>query len=129
MIRPAVRVFEALIVHGESFEQVFLEHCGRPAAELDTTRGADAVTDGEDRIEVVESERAANLPLTLDLNYRGFLGSCLPAQFFFLVDIFKMQTDIVLADCEKLRDFPLGQPDSVVFRAELDAAPPVFRGV
>ena len=50
MIRAAVGVLEPLVVHGEALDQVFLQNGGRPAAELDATRGADAVADGEDGV-------------------------------------------------------------------------------
>ncbi len=37
VIRASIGVLESLIVHGEAFEEVFLEHGGGPAAKLDAT--------------------------------------------------------------------------------------------
>src|SRR5690606_22149359 len=59
--------------------------------------------------------RASNLAATLDLNYRGFLGSCLAGEFTVPVDVLQVQADVVGADVEELRHFALAEPDGVVF--------------
>ena len=69
-------VSQPLVVHREALEQVFLEDGGSPATELDAARRAHAVADGEDGLEVVERDRAADFAVTLDLNRQGFLDSC-----------------------------------------------------
>ncbi len=38
VVRPAIRVLQALVIQREALEQVFLEDCGRPAAELHAAR-------------------------------------------------------------------------------------------
>ena len=65
---PTSGVLEALVVHDEAFDNVFLQMGAGPLSELNTTRGADAVADGEDEIEVIELDRALNLAFSLDLN-------------------------------------------------------------
>lgn len=48
-----------------------------PLPELDTTRGADAVTDGQDQIKIIMGNLALNLAVALGSNCQGFLDSCL----------------------------------------------------
>ena len=48
----AGRVFEALVVDGKAFDEVFCETGGAPVVELGAAVGADAVADGEDGFEL-----------------------------------------------------------------------------
>lgn len=129
MVRAAIGVFEPLVVHREAFEEVFLEDGGGPATELDAPRRAHAVADGEDGLKVVERDRPTDFAAALDLNYRGFLGSCRTDEFAVLVDVLEVQADIVGADIKKLGHFALTEPHGLVLGPELDAALAVFGGV
>jgi hypothetical protein len=105
---PAAGVLEALVVHDEAFDQVFLEVTAGPLAKLDTPRGAHAIADGENEVEAVELDRALDFPPSLDLNCQGFLDSCLGPQLPVLKDVFGVKADILLGCLEKLGDFDLG---------------------
>lgn len=63
------------------------------------------------------------------LNYRGFLGSCLPGQLTILVDVLEVQADVVGADIEQFGHLALGQPHRVAVSAQLDTADAVLGGV
>ena len=69
---PAARIFEALVVHDEAFDEVFLEMGGRPLAELGAAKAADAVADGEDEVEVVE---LCFVALSVGGSCQGFLDN------------------------------------------------------
>jgi hypothetical protein len=49
---------------------------GRPTTELDAVGGTDALTNGQDGIEVVVVDQAGDLPLTLTANYPEFPDGC-----------------------------------------------------
>lgn len=51
---PTTGVLQALVVHDEAFEDVFLEVGAGPLAELDAAGRTDAVANGENEVEVVE---------------------------------------------------------------------------
>lgn len=78
---------------------------------------------------LVERERAADLAAALGLNYRGFLGCCLPAQLTIFVDVLEVQADIVVTDVEQLGHLALAEPDGLMLGTQLDLAFAVFGGV
>ena len=57
------------------------------ATSLVECQSFDAAQNG---VQIVERERSLDLPVAFHLNYRGFLGSCLPAQFPVLIQIFQV---------------------------------------
>lgn len=46
---------------------------------------------GQDGVEVVERDGALHVSPPFGLNYRGFLGGCLAAQFSVLEDVLEVQ--------------------------------------
>ena len=116
-IVQATGVLEALVVHDEAFDEVFLEMTAGPLAELDAPGRADAVADGQNEVEVVELDCALDLTFPLGLNCQGFLDSCLGAHFPILEDVFGMKADVLLGRLEKLSNFDLGKPDRPAFDA------------
>ena len=68
----AGRVLEALVVHGEAFDEVFAETCGGPLAELRAARCSYAVADGEDGGEAVVLNLAGDLACAFGRTIRNF---------------------------------------------------------
>ena len=83
--------------------------------------GIDPVTDGDDRIQVVVRQGSPDLTAALGSNYRGILGSCLPLQLLGAEDVSQMQADVVGRGLEKVSHLPLGEPDGVAVKADIDA--------
>ena len=109
-----------------SISEVFAKNGGCPAAELRVTRRTHAITYGEDGIEIVEGNRPPDIAHALNLNYRGFLGSCIASQFAVLVNVLQVQPNVVLTDLKQLGNLPLAQPNSGVDDAKLDCISSVF---
>ncbi len=87
------RVLEPLVVHRESLDQVLPQPLRRPAAELRTARRAYSVADGQNCIQAVMLDQAANLAVSLTANYPEFPDSCLRVQLTFLQDVLEMLVD------------------------------------
>ena len=98
-----------------------LDHAGRPLAEADTHDGVDAVTHGNDGIQIVVDEAAGDVPGTLLPNFQGFLGSCLLVQFAARVDVPQVQTDVLGRAGEEFCDLRQGKPCGLAVEASLDA--------
>ena len=78
---------EALLVEGEATDQVVAQGAGGPLAKVHAALGIDAVTDGDDGVEVVVSQRPSDPTTALGSNYREILGSCLPLQLLGAEDV------------------------------------------
>lgn len=65
---PAARILEPLVVQQEALYNELPQMGGRPLAELGPARGADAVTDRQDEVEVVVGNGAFHLAAALGLN-------------------------------------------------------------
>jgi hypothetical protein len=60
------------------------------------------------------------------LNYRGFLGSGLPAQFPVLENVLEVQSHVVRAHIKELGHLALGKPDGLFLCPEPDLAASVL---
>ena len=84
-------VFQHLIVEDEALLDVFLQRFGGPLAEPGGLLGVHPIAHGDDGVQVVVLQGAADLPGALLTNHRDFLGSCLRRQLLLSVDVFQMQ--------------------------------------
>jgi len=75
-------VFEALVVHGKALDGEFLDHGGRPLAELDGALRVDLVADRDDGREVVVLRL---IELAVSSSYPKFSDNCHFLQFTVLV--------------------------------------------
>ena len=88
--------------------------------------GADAVTDGENGVEVVVIDQARYLAGALGLNYSEFPNSCPGVQFTLVVDVPEMLVDGRHRNPKELSDQGLREPDRLILEAAFDARPAVF---
>jgi hypothetical protein len=88
--------------------------------------GPDAVTDSEDRVEVVMVDEPRNLFLSFALNYSEFPNSCRRVELPLLEDVSKVLVDRRNGDLVQLSQKALGQPNRPAIEAHLDTAPTVL---
>lgn len=103
------------------------QHARGPLAELSAALRFDAVPDRDDDVKIVELHFPAHLPVTFVLNHRGYLGSCLPDQLPFFVQIADMQTYGIGILFKQLRHLTLVQPDCLMVKLDLKAGFSVIR--
>ena len=102
-------------------EHSFLDDVRGPLAKADADDGIDAVSDGNDGVEIVVRDPAGDLPRSLQTNFQGFLGCCRLVQFAARVDIFQMQADVFEGAREQFRDLGLRQPHRFAVKTHLYA--------
>jgi hypothetical protein len=67
---------ESIGIDSEATEDMFAEYARGPYSELRPTPGVHSVSNGDDRVEVVETDCPSDFPASLPTNDRGFLGRC-----------------------------------------------------
>lgn len=90
VLAERVAVLEHVVVESEALDHVFVQHAGRPLAEGRGLRAADPVSDGDDRVQAVEADGAANRSAAFVSNYFHFRHSCRFGQLAFSVDVRQM---------------------------------------
>src|SRR5699024_12766609 len=84
-----------MFVEAVALGQLLAQH---PRGPLTEGRGAariDAITHGDDGIEVVMLQPTPDITLAVLANYRVFLDNCRRFEFIGLEEVFQVQTDIV----------------------------------
>ena len=124
VIEGDIRVLQALVIEHEALDDELAKALGGPDPELRGDPRLDPVADGDDRVEVVEIERALHIPLALAANRQEFLVSCLGVQLAFLVDVLKMKAYVLLSRLKQVGHELLAEPDRFALEApfELDPA-------
>src|SRR3989344_1141084 len=104
---------------GEAFDDVLAQLLGGPDAELRAAMGFDAVTDGDDDVEVVELDAAGYPAFSFLPNCQGFLDSSSTLQLVFIVNILDVKTDVLLRGLKQLGHLCLAQPDRIALKLYL----------
>jgi hypothetical protein len=68
-------LFKPLVIKDKTFDDEFPKRFGRPDAETRGFHRVDAITDGNDRVQVIKIDFAGDLARALLLNYPEFPDS------------------------------------------------------
>ena len=117
VIEGGIRILQSLVVEHEPLDDVLAKALRCPHPELRGDPRLDPVADGDDRVEVVEIERALHIPLALAANRQAFLVSCGGVQLAFLVDVLKMKADVLLGRVKQRGHQLLREPDRFALEA------------
>ena len=110
LLAQARWVLEPLVVHGETFDQVFVQAPDGPLAELCAPVAAHAEADGKDGVQVVVLDLPRHFPFALGSNYPEFPDSWLATQFSLVENIYQVLVDRPHIFFEKLADECLREP-------------------
>ena len=117
VVEGLVGIFQAFVIKGEAFDDVFPQTLGGSDAEAGGDGAFDAVADGDDGVEIVYIGAALDGAYAFLANRQGFLVSSRELQFALSVDVLKVEADILLGGLEEFRHELLGEPDGFAFQA------------
>jgi hypothetical protein len=87
VVPERVALLQPLVVESEALDDVLTQTFRRPAAEPHSAAGAHSVADGENHLQIVVVNQAANLPPALGLNRQAPPDSCRGIELALLEDV------------------------------------------
>ena len=121
------RVFQPLVVHGETLHQILIQVPYSPLAKLRAAMAAHTETDREDGVQIVVLDLPRHLPFPFDSNYPEFPDCCLPAQFSLVKNVDQVLIDRSHIFLKQLCQEGLRQPQGLILKPTLDAGPAILR--
>lgn len=106
--------------------QMLAQNARRPLAELHATLGFDPIADGNDDVRVVEAHPASDPSPCFLLNHRGFLGSSLPLQIVFFVDVPYVKPNGIRVFAKQIGHLPLIEPHCFASHMDFEARPSIL---
>ena len=122
----AWRIFESLVIHGESLYQEFAQTSRRPLPKLRATKASNEKANGKNCRQTVVFDLACNLSFSFDSNYSEIPNSCLSVQFAFVVNPFQMFIYGWNRNLKQFCHIGLCKPNSLVFKSALYACTTIF---
>ena len=120
---------QALVVHNKAFDDILAQTLRGPYTKLCAAMRLDAITHGDDHVEIIEIDLARNLPFSFGLNYSEFPNSCSFLQLAFFINVLDMLIDGGYVSLKQLRHLRLREPHGFTLQLDLNLRFTVIRTV